>query len=88
VSNQYVIRQEYSLPVDFSAGSERAVDQAALLAKAAGASVELLHVFRVPMLTLPEGEVIATPDFVAKLTDQAQKGLDKYRETSPNRACR
>ena len=66
-------------PVDFSEGSDRAVEQAAMLAKATGAGVELLHVYQLPVLALPDGVVTATPDFVAKLTTQAQEALDKHR---------
>lgn len=67
-------------PVDFSKGSERAVEQAALLAKATGAHVELLHVYQLPVLALPDGVVTATPEFVARLTSKAQEALDVQRE--------
>lgn len=66
--------------VDFSKGSERAVEEAAWLAKATGARVELLHVYQLPVLALPDGVVTATPEFVARLTNQAQEALDALRE--------
>jgi nucleotide-binding universal stress UspA family protein len=66
--------------VDFSKGSDRALEHAAALAKATGARVELLHVYQLPVLALPDGVVTATPEFVARLTNQAQEGLDAHRE--------
>jgi nucleotide-binding universal stress UspA family protein len=67
-------------PVDFSKGSERAVEQAAVVAKATGAHVELLHVYQLPVLALPDGVVTATPEFVVRLTNHAQEALDAQRE--------
>lgn len=67
-------------PVDFSPGSERAAEQAALLAKATGASIELLHVYQIPMVVLPEGVVTTDAEFVTKLTDHAQRQLDTLRD--------
>jgi nucleotide-binding universal stress UspA family protein len=65
--------------VDFSKGSERALEHAAVLAKATGARIELLHVYQLPVLALPDGVVTATPEFVARLTNQAQEALDAHR---------
>jgi nucleotide-binding universal stress UspA family protein len=67
-------------PVDFSKGSDRAVEQAAILAKALGAPVELLHVYQLPIVALPDGAIAATPDFIAKLMSHAQETLDMHRE--------
>lgn len=66
--------------VDFSKGSDRALEHAAALAKATGARVELLHVYQLPVLALPDGVVTATPEFVARLTNQAQEVLDMHRK--------
>ena len=74
--------------VDFSAGSDRAVEQAATLAKATGARVELLHVYQLPVLALPDGAVTATPEFVARLTTQAQEALDRHRDQLTARGVR
>lgn len=65
--------------VDFSDGSERALEQAAALAKATGARVVLLHAYQLPVLALPDGVVTATPEFVTKLTTHAQEALDRLR---------
>jgi nucleotide-binding universal stress UspA family protein len=66
--------------VDFSDGSERALERAAVLAKATGARVVLLHAYQLPVLALPDGVVTASPDFVSKLTTHAQEALDRMRE--------
>jgi nucleotide-binding universal stress UspA family protein len=67
-------------PVDFSKGSDRAVEQAAILAKALGANVELLHVYQLPALALPDGVMVGTTDFAAKLRSHAHEALDLHRE--------
>jgi nucleotide-binding universal stress UspA family protein len=65
--------------VDFSEGSERAVEQGAALAKVMGANLELLHVYQLPVLALPDGVVTASPEFIARLITQAQDALDAHR---------
>jgi len=74
-------------PIDFSKGSDRAVEQAAVLANAIGAQVELLHVYQLPALGLPDGMVTMTPglvtvppEFVAKRTAEAQDVLEMHRD--------
>jgi nucleotide-binding universal stress UspA family protein len=75
-------------PVDFSQGSERAVDYAASLAALTGATVELLHVYLVPVLTMPEGQVTATPAYIAKVMTIAQDEFDKLRGSLEGRNVR
>lgn len=65
-------------PVDFSEGSEVALERAAELARALGADVELLHVYQLPVLRLPEATITANPEFVAALTNRAQDALNGY----------
>lgn len=66
------------VPVDFSFGSEQAVAKAAELARVLGASVELIHVYQLPVFALPDSSVTVSPTYVADLTDRAQKALDKH----------
>jgi nucleotide-binding universal stress UspA family protein len=75
-------------PVDFSPGSERVLDHAAELANLKGAVVELLHVYRIPVLSLPEGEVTATPEYVANMLDNATQALDELRTSLATRGIR
>ena len=67
-------------PVDFSAGSNRAVEKAKELSRALGADVELLHAYQLPVMALPDGAVTVTPTYVADLLDRAQQALNKYRD--------
>jgi nucleotide-binding universal stress UspA family protein len=64
-------------PVDFSDTSEHAVRYAVDLASRLGASLELVHVYQLPTYALPDGAILARPDFVANLTDELQKQMDE-----------
>jgi nucleotide-binding universal stress UspA family protein len=82
-------------PVDFSKGSDRALEQAAILANAIGASVELLHVYHLPTLALADGMVsmsaglvAAPPESIAKRTAEAQDVLDMHRDQLASRGIR
>lgn len=68
------------VPVDFSKGSERAVEQAETLAAALGASLELFHAYQLPILALPDSTVTVSPTYVADLTDRAQRELNRHRD--------
>jgi nucleotide-binding universal stress UspA family protein len=65
--------------VDFSEGSDAALAQAAELARVMDAELDLLHVFAVPTLALPEAPVSVSPTYVANLTSRAQHRLDADR---------
>jgi nucleotide-binding universal stress UspA family protein len=67
-------------PVDFSAGSERALNKAEELARLLGAEVELLHVYQLPVLALPDAPVTVSPTFVADLTHRAERAIEPLRE--------
>lgn len=67
-------------PVDFSQGSDHAVQKARELAAAMDAEIELLHVYTLPVLALPDAPVSVSPTFVAELTDRAQKALNRHRD--------
>lgn len=67
------------VPVDFSFGSERAVEKAAELARVMEASVELMHVYQLPVFALPDSSVTVSPTYIADLTDRAQRALEKHR---------
>jgi nucleotide-binding universal stress UspA family protein len=67
-------------PVDFSQGSNQAVEKAEELAKALGAEVELLHAYQLPVLALPDAPVTVSPTFVADLTDRAEKLMRQAAE--------
>ncbi len=68
-------------PVDFSKGSERAVAKAEELAQALQAEVELFHAYQLPVLAMPDAPVMATPTFIATMTDNAQRALNELSES-------
>ena len=68
------------VPIDFSDGSNRAIDQAVQLAGALGASIELFHAYQLPVFALPDSSVTVSPTYVADLTDRAQKELNRQRD--------
>lgn len=68
------------VPVDFSNGSARAVDEAVTLASALGADLELFHAYQLPVLALPDSSVTVSPTYVADLTDRAQRELNSHRD--------
>lgn len=79
------IAKKILVPVDFSTGSERAVEKAAELATLLDASVELMHVYQLPVFALPDSSITVSPTYIADLTDRAQQALDKYRDELSSR---
>jgi nucleotide-binding universal stress UspA family protein len=67
-------------PVDFSTGSERALQKAEELARLLGAEIELLHAYQLPVLALPDAPVTVSPTYVADLTDRAERAIEPLRE--------
>ena len=63
-------------PVDFSETSEHALRYGIDLASRLGADVHLLHAYQLPTYALPDGALLARPDFVNELTTELQKQLD------------
>lgn len=62
-------------PVDFSRHSDHAVRFAVDLAQKLGADVHLLHVYQLPVYALPDGAMMAGPEFTVKVTTELQKAL-------------
>lgn len=75
-------------PIDFSPCSARAAEHTRELAAALGAEVELIHVYEVPVLALPEGPITVSPEYLATLTGRAQEELDKQRDAMLARGIR
>lgn len=62
-------------PVDFSEPSEAALDYAVDLASKFGADLQLVHVYQLPVYALPDGAMMAGPEFTTKVTNELQKAL-------------
>lgn len=63
--------------VDFSPPSEAAFAYARELAAKLDAQIHLLHVYQLPIYALPDGAVMMTADYTAKLANELQKELHK-----------
>lgn len=70
-------------PVDFSPHSESAVQFAVELAQKLGADVHLLHVYQLPVYALPDGAMMAGPEFTTKVTTELQKALTSLAAQFP-----
>lgn len=64
-------------PIDFSPGSERAMEHAMSVAEKYGATVHLLHVYPLDVFVGPDGGLTLTPEIVAKIAEQSTQGLEK-----------
>jgi len=65
------------VPTDFGTGSEAAMSYAVDLAKALGADLVLMHAYEIPMVSFPDGNLVATPDLTSRILEGAKEGLDK-----------
>jgi universal stress protein A len=67
------------LPTDFSDGVEAPLRLAAGLAKDSGGTVVLMHAYQTPILPLPEGQLIVSPEQMARLHKHLADELDKNK---------
>lgn len=67
-------------PVDFSEPSENALDYAIDFAAKFGAEVHLVHVYQLPVYALPDGAMMAGPEFTTKVTSELQKALQELAD--------
>lgn len=72
-------------PVDFSDTSDHAVEYAVELAKGLGAEIHLLHVYQLPMYSMPDGALLAGPDVATRIMDTARESLDALAQRLADR---
>jgi nucleotide-binding universal stress UspA family protein len=65
------------VPVDFEQPSEHALAYAMDLAETLGAAVHVISAHEIPTARVPGGAVVITPDLVSRVTEAAQRALDK-----------
>jgi nucleotide-binding universal stress UspA family protein len=68
------------VPVDFSETSRHAIEYALDLAGKLGASLEMVHVYQLPMYTMPDGSLLAGPEVTARISEKAQATLDELAQ--------
>jgi len=68
------------VPTDFSASGDRALRYAVELATVFHAHVTVMHAYEIPLLGLPDGVVVATPELATHLSVAAEMGLKKSIE--------
>ena len=64
------------VPSDFGAPSGAALDYALGLASAVGASVTLFHAYEIPVIGVPDGTFVATPEMVSRIQAAAERALE------------
>ena len=62
--------------IDFSETSNKAVEHAYALAEKHGASLVLMHAWQLPAYALPEGAVLASPQYIGEIQKELQKSVD------------
>jgi universal stress protein A len=75
--------QRILCPVDFSDTSNHAVQYAADLAGPLGAEMHLVHVYQLPMYTMPDGALLAGPETAQRVMDTSQEALTKLADGAP-----
>jgi nucleotide-binding universal stress UspA family protein len=65
------------VPTDFSPHADRALEYAMDLAAKLGASVHVLHVFEVPVLSLPEAPWVVTSELIDTIERASKRALDE-----------
>lgn len=67
-------------PVDFSEGSARAVAYALVLARSVEAELHIVHSYQLPLYALPDGGLVAGPEYVQQVSNSSQTSLDTLVE--------
>jgi nucleotide-binding universal stress UspA family protein len=64
------------VPTDFTETSDKALDWAIALAERLGASVTVMHSYEIPIVSFPDGAMIATPEIATRIADASRATLD------------
>lgn len=64
------------VPTDFTETSDHALRWAIDMAKRLGASVTVMHSYEIPIVSFPDGALLATPDVASRLADASRSALD------------
>lgn len=61
--------------IDFSETSSKAIEHAHSLALKHGASLVLMHAWQLPAYALPEGAIVANPQYITQIQHELEKSL-------------
>jgi nucleotide-binding universal stress UspA family protein len=64
------------VPSDFGPPSAAALDYALGLGSTVGASVTLFHAYEIPVIGVPDGTFVATPEMVSRIQASAERALE------------
>jgi nucleotide-binding universal stress UspA family protein len=64
------------VPTDFTETSDHALTWAIDLAKRLGASITVMHAYEIPIVSFPDGALLATPEIAGRLADASRTALD------------
>lgn len=71
------------VPIDFSANAAVAIDVAVALARAVGGTIELVHVYGVPAIMLPDGSTFASsPSELLSVTERVEAELSAAKQAA------
>lgn len=68
-------------PIDFSEASDHALRYAASLARKMRSELHVMTTYQLPLLSMPDGAIVATPELVASLSTASQKRLTEVVAT-------
>ncbi|HJK99409.1 MAG TPA: universal stress protein [Polyangiaceae bacterium LLY-WYZ-14_1] len=72
-------------PIDFSDTSLSALDYGIDLATTLGAEVHVMHAYQLPVYALPDGALMASPEYITDLSNKLQAELDKVVDARQDR---
>ena len=76
------------VPVDFTETSDRALDYAVAMAARFEASVVAMHAYEIPVYGFPDGALVASGEVAARISEAAQKALDRLVEARQNKGAK
>jgi len=68
--------QRILVPTDFTETSDHALTWAIDLAKRLGASITVMHAYEIPIVSFPDGALLATPEIAGRLAEASRAALD------------
>jgi nucleotide-binding universal stress UspA family protein len=68
--------QRILVPTDFTETSDHALAWAIDLARRIGAAVTVMHSYEMPLISFPDGALLATPDVATRIAEASRAALE------------